>query len=128
MAAPKADDKQRVDPLDIDLSGFEPTPTIPAKPKVEKEVVRQISEANNFPSRAPAQKPKPATPRPARRRRTGRNVQINIKATPETIARFTALADKHKLVFGELLDRALDALEQSTAQKAGEGAPQRSAL
>jgi hypothetical protein len=127
MPAPKADDKQRVDPLDIDLSGFEPAPPLLAKPKVEKEVVRQISEANNFPSRAPAQKPKAAT-RPARRRRTGRNVQFNIKATPETIARFTALADKHKLVFGELLDRALDALEQSTAQKLGEGATQRSAL
>jgi len=74
-----------------------------------------VSEANNFPSRAPAQKPKPA-PRQARRRRTGRNVQFNIKATPETIARFTALADKNKLVFGELLDRALDAFEQATVE------------
>jgi hypothetical protein len=46
-------------------------------------------------------------PRQARRRRTGRNVQFNIKATPETIARFTALADQNKLVFGELLDFAL---------------------
>jgi hypothetical protein len=43
-------------------------------------------------------------------------VQFNIKATPETIARFTALADQNKLVFGEMLDRALDAFELSTAK------------
>jgi hypothetical protein len=90
-------------------------PSLPTKPKVEQAVVRQVPEANNFPSRAPAQKPKPV-PRQARRRRTGRNVQFNIKATPETIARFTALADQNKLVFGELLDRALDAFELSTGK------------
>jgi hypothetical protein len=64
---------KRADPLDIDLSGFEPA--LPAKPKVEQAFVRQVSEANNFPSRAPAQKPKPV-PRQARRRRTGRNVRV----------------------------------------------------
>jgi hypothetical protein len=52
-----------------------------------------------------------------RRRRTGRNVQFNIKATPETIARFTAPADKNGWVFGEVLDRALDALEKTVAEK-----------
>jgi hypothetical protein len=104
---------KRADPLDIDLSGFEPA--LPAKPKVEQAFVRQVSEANNFQSRAPAQTLKPA-PLQARGRRTGRNVQFNIKATPETIARFTALADQNKLVFGELLDRALDAFELSTAK------------
>jgi hypothetical protein len=30
----------------------------------------------------------------------GRNVQFNIKATPKTIARFTAIADKNGWVFG----------------------------
>jgi hypothetical protein len=69
MPTPTAD--KRADPLDIDLSGFEPT--LQTKPKVEQAVVRQESEANNFPSRAPAQKPKPA-PRQAR--------PLNIKATP----------------------------------------------
>jgi hypothetical protein len=109
MPTPPAD--KRADPLDIDLSGFEPT--LPIKPKVEQAVVCQVSEANNFPSRVPAQKLKPP-PRQARRWRTGRNAQFNIKATPETISRFTALADKNKLVLGELLDRALDAFEQAT--------------
>jgi hypothetical protein len=45
----------------------------------------------------------PATARPPPRARR--------VATAATIARFTALADKHGLVFGELLARALDAFE-----------------
>jgi hypothetical protein len=71
-------DPKRADPLDIDLSGFGPAP--PAKPKVETAAVRQVSEANDFLSRAPARKPKVV-----RRRRTGRNVQLNVKATAQTI-------------------------------------------
>jgi hypothetical protein len=102
----------RADPLgdDIDLSGF--TPTLPKNPKIEKDMIRAVSEQNNFPSRAPetarAIKTKPLQ----RRRRTGRNVQFNIKATATAIERFTALADRNQLVFGELLDLALDAFEQ----------------
>ena len=106
-------DPARVDPFaggDLDLSDFKPAPA--RKPAVQKEAIREVSEANNFPSRAP-ERAKPAKTVVQRRRRTGRNVQFNIKATPETIARFTALADKHGLVFGELLDRALDALERA---------------
>jgi hypothetical protein len=34
-----------------------------------------------------------------------------VLTTAATIARFTALADRHGLVFGELLARALDAFE-----------------
>lgn len=105
---------QRVDPFggELDLSDFKPA--APKKPPVEAKVIREVSEANNFPSRAAA-KPKAAKPAPTsqRRRRTGRNVQFNIKTTPETIERFTALADKHGWVFGETLERALDALEQA---------------
>jgi hypothetical protein len=114
-----ADTQQRVDPFAdaaIDLKDFKPT--APKKPKVEAAMIREISEANNFPSRAPSQaKTLTAAPTVQRRRRTGRNAQFNIKATPETIARFTALADKHGLVFGEMLDRALDAFEQTLAPK-----------
>src|ERR1700685_906721 len=109
-------DPNRVDPFagDLDLSEFKPAP--PKKPKVESAVIREVSEANNFPSRA-ASKPAKAKAAIPRRRRTGRNVQFNIKATPETIARFTALADKNGWVFGEALDLALDALERLTATK-----------
>jgi hypothetical protein len=95
---------ERVDPFagDLDLSDFKPTP--PKKPAVEKTAIRQASEAHNFPSRAP----EPAKPA-LRRRRTGRNVQFNIKATAETIARFTALADKRGVAFGELLEQLVEA-------------------
>src|SRR3974390_2512010 len=108
-------DTRRADPFngDIDISGF--APAAPKKPQVQKEVIREVSEQNNFPSRAPARAS--ATPKAVsepkvvsqRRRRTGRNVQFNIKTTGATVERFTALADKHGLVFGELLERALDA-------------------
>lgn len=105
-------DPQRADPFD--LSDFKPSPPKRPDPVVCRDAIRQVSEENNFPSRAP-ERPKQADPKPAaaqRRRRTGRNVQLNIKVTSETVARFTAVADKHGLVFGELLDRALDAFEQ----------------
>jgi hypothetical protein len=110
-------DPNRVDPFagDLDLSEFKPA--APKKPKIEAAIIREVSEANNFPSRA-ASKPQKIKPAVQRRRRTGRNVQFNIKATPETIARFTALADQNGWVFGEALDRALDALEKSLPAKA----------
>lgn len=110
-------DPNRVDPFggDLDLSDFKPE--APKKPKVEPAAIRDVSEANNFPSRAAA-KPKAAKAATAvqRRRRTGRNVQFNIKTTPDVIERFTALADKHGWVFGELLEHALDALDKSSGK------------
>ena len=101
----------RVDPLagDLDLSDFKPT--LPKKPTAHKAAIREVSEANNFPSRAP-ERAKAAKP-VQRRRRTGRNVQFNIKVTAETIARFTALADKRGLAFGELLDQLVEAANAS---------------
>jgi len=104
-------DPTRADPFD--LSDFQPTP--PKRPAivVRKDAIRQISEDNNFPSRA-AERAKPVAKAVVqRRRRTGRNVQFNIKATAETIARFTAVADKRGVPFGELLDQLLDAAEAS---------------
>jgi len=100
-------DHNRADPFagDLDLSDFKPTP--PKKTAAQKSAIREVSEANNFPSRAP-ERAKTAKP-PQRRRRTGRNVQFNIKATADTIARFTALADKRGLAFGELLDQLVEA-------------------
>ena len=112
-------DAQRIDPFagDLDLSDFKPA--APKKAKIEPAVIREVSEANNFPSRAAPSKPKAVKAATAvqRRRRTGRNVQFNIKTTPDVIERFTALADKHGWVFGELLEHALDALEESSGKK-----------
>lgn len=105
-------DPARADPFagDLDLSDFKP---VPKKPTVRKEAVREVSEANNFPSRSPeSSAPARLAPQPQRRRRTGRNVQFNIKATAETIARFTALADRRGVPFGELLDQLVSDAEK----------------
>ncbi len=103
----------RVDPFagGLDLSDFKPTPA--KKPPIQKAAIREVSEANNFPSRAP-ERAKAAKP-VQRRRRTGRNVQFNIKTTAETIARFTALADKRGLAFGELLDELVETAETTSS-------------
>jgi len=53
----------------------------------------------------------PAVMRPPQRRhRTGRNAQLNFKVTPETLAQFTAIADREKWLLAETLEHALDAL------------------
>ncbi len=48
----------RIDPFANfgDLDDFKPAAA--AKPKPEPEAVRQVSEANNFPSRSPTRKPR----------------------------------------------------------------------
>lgn len=99
----------RVDPF-ANLDDFAPK----AQPKpVEPAQLERLAQENDFPSRQP---PKAAPPpaSPARRRyTTGRNQQLNIKATAETIARFYRLADERRVPLGALLEEALTALEQT---------------
>jgi hypothetical protein len=101
----------RVNPF-ADLTG---PPVFTTKPKPEKpfeqEVIARISEEHNFPSRQPA-KPSKEPRRKRRVYRTGRDRQFNIKAKPETVERFHKLADQRRVPLGELLERALDALEE----------------
>ncbi len=124
---------------DLDISGFKPRTA--AKPAAQPDQVKAISETANFVSREPA----PSTPQAAhdfatrvpvarsaektiprearkeptlrepRRHRTGRNIQLNIKARAETIERFYAIADRHGWVLGETFERAIAALEHSGA-------------
>ena len=68
---------------------------------------RQPAPAN--PAPAPAAAPAPARPR---RRRTGRNAQFNLKARPDTIAHFCAVADKKGWGLGETLEHAVALLER----------------
>jgi hypothetical protein len=84
-----------------------------AKP-AQKAAVEQVAAANGFPSRQPAKPEAKPAPRQQRRYTTGRNQQINIKATAETIERFYRIADEHRAPLGEVLERALDALEKAT--------------
>jgi hypothetical protein len=107
---------ERADPFgvgDLDVSGF--APAAGKKTPPTRAAIRKISEENHFPSRAPAMMR--AQPKSQRRRRTGRNAQINIKATQETIDRLAAISDRQSWVFGETLQHALDALEQSLVKK-----------
>lgn len=119
----------RADPFDIEIDLGDFKPNLGNKLPVTKEAVRAVSEANDFPSRAPSSikagsKADSASFRQtpdrsiARRRRTGRNVQFNIKVTPETMERFVAISDAQGWVFGETLERALEALEQQNKVRA----------
>ncbi len=92
------------------LPAFEPKPKTP-KP-VAKEQIEKIAETDGFPSRQPA---RPATRRMGRRYRTGRNQQINIKATSQVIEELYNMADERRVPLGELLEQALKALKKQTA-------------
>jgi hypothetical protein len=91
------------------LPAFEPKPKEP-KPVV-KEQIEKIAEANGFPSRQPT---RPAARRLGRRYRTGRNQQINIKATSQVIEELYQMADARRVPLGELLEQALKALKEKT--------------
>jgi hypothetical protein len=91
-------------------------PVFETKPKKDKPVVKEaierIAQENNFPSRQAAKIPTRARRKP-RYYRTGRNQQINIKATAETIERFIKAADERHVPLGELLKQALDSMERA---------------
>jgi hypothetical protein len=99
--------------FDDDLGDVRP------RPATEPGKVRQVAEAAGFrsrePSHAAAATRHPAAPaaagkREPRRYRTGRNQQLNIKATPEAIESFYAVAERQGWVLGETFERAIAAL------------------
>lgn len=99
----------RVNPFD-DIIDFAPE----TKSKsVAPELIDKLAKESGFHSRQPII-PVPAQTMAHRRRHyvTGRNQQLNIKATAETIERFYRLADSKKATLCELLEMALDALEK----------------
>jgi hypothetical protein len=87
---------------DIDVSRFKPK-AAPGSP-VPIDQVRTISEASRFPSRA--------AKRPPRIHRTGRTLQFNCRATPETVEAFYSIADQHGWLVSETLENALAALQR----------------
>jgi hypothetical protein len=99
-------------------------PVFTTKPRketaVEEETIARIAEENQFTSR---QAPK-AAKEPRRKRRvytTGRNRQINFRASDETIELFYKMADERRVPLCKLLEQALDALDR--AGDAGVGMP-----
>lgn len=83
-----------------DLEEFAPRPKPSSKVDTE-----QAARAAGFRSRE-------AGARQARRRRTGRNAQFNLKVKPETIDEFTRIADDNGWGLGETLERAVALLQR----------------
>ena len=101
-----------------DLGDFAAQPS--ARP-VAPEEIDQLAEVSGFPSRKAQgaskgtggeKAPLPAPARQPRRHVTGRNRQINIKATEETIAELYRIADDLNLPLGAVLEQALEALDE----------------
>lgn len=92
-----------------------------AKP-VPADAIEKIAESSGFPSRKAGSAPvrettsetveTPSLTRHPRRHVTGRNRQINIKATEETITELYRIADDMQLPLGAVLERALAALDR----------------
>lgn len=99
----------RVSPFG-DLSSFPTKDKKGSSSPDEKAVIEQIAADHGFPSRQAAK----SVSKPQRRHRTGRNQQINIKATADTIERMNRIADELRIPLGEVLERALKALEKAS--------------
>ncbi len=87
----------------IEASINDPRPGIPIEEFREQFLAQMREDANTEP---------PAPARSGRRHTTGRNQQINIKATRQVIERLYKMADARQVPIGELLEQALDALEK----------------
>jgi hypothetical protein len=99
---------------ELDVSGFAPKDVV--TPKVQPEQVRVVSEAANFQSREPPREIlADLRKREPRRYRTGRNIQLNIKARADVIETFYGIADRKGWVLGETFERAVAALERELA-------------
>lgn len=106
----------------LDLSDFAPDPAPEARARPEATLSRAVAERTGFSSREAAGQGGKAAPPPVavtkaeqlplRRRRTGRNTQFNLKAKPETIAAFCAVADANDWGLGETLEYAVALLER----------------
>jgi hypothetical protein len=112
---------------DLDLSKFTPKTELET-PAVTPETVRQVSEENGFPSRKPSQR----EPLPTKRitsPKTGRTVLLNARITQRAHDRFHEIIEverlryeagemTHRVTLGEIVERALAALEREIAQGA----------
>ena len=97
---------------EFDVSEFAPKKINPRSP-APAEAVRAVAEEANFVSREPAKPRKSASlKKEPRRHRTGRNVQVNIKARQDTVDRFNAIVEAQEWVTGYVLERAVAALER----------------
>ena len=102
------DEPKRDDPTDF--SQFRK----PAR-KVDLTVVDSANESLGY-SASPKLSQAPAPPQ-RRLFKTGRNVQLNIKASAETVRRFVAISDAYEWPSGLTMEYAIDALEKELARE-----------
>jgi len=106
---------------ELNTEGFQPLNRVDKKPLPATEQVRAISEAATFSDREPVRVAAPIpvvvpTNKPQlRRRRTGRNVQFAAKITQETHEAIYRVADSQDWGVGELIEKAVAALEREIA-------------
>ena len=91
-----------------DIGDFDTKTKLFAGLRPDKEEIAEAAMASGFRSREPKA---PEPPKAQRRRRTGRNVQFNIKTTQETITAFCKIADENGWGLGETLERAVALLQ-----------------
>jgi hypothetical protein len=106
---------------DLDLGRFTPK-SAPEAPPVPPETVRRVSEEGGFPSRAP-QPRTAAQPKRLPAAKTGRTVLLNARVTQRARDRFHDIVEAerlryeagdltHRVTLGEVVERALAALER----------------
>jgi hypothetical protein len=114
---------------DIDLSGFEPKRE-PQTPPVPPETVRRVSEEGGFPSRAQKWHTLGQPPKRLATPKTGRTVLLNARVTQRAHDRFHEIIERerlryeageltHRVTLGEIVERALAALEREMGQGSG---------
>lgn len=99
---------------DLNLNEWQPAKPKASKTKPAADITAKVAKASGFESREV--KPEKAQDKGSgnvRRRRTGRNAQFNLKAKPETIEAYCAIADAQGWGLGETLEKAVELLEKN---------------
>jgi hypothetical protein len=100
----------------LDISGFTPRSDDEARPPPEQ--LDELTRGSKFRSRETA-KIQQVNRIQQRRRRTGRNVQFNIRATQQVVDEFKALSEAQDWPDGLTLEKALGALKREMASRGG---------
>lgn len=100
------------------LASFAPKPAVTSPPVQDAKVVQaveKVAEKRGFQKRA---KPKKGVMRRSQFYQTGRNAQIAMKGRAEDKERIVAICDRQDWVQGQLIQYALDALQEKLADPA----------
>lgn len=100
------------------LASFAPKPAVAAPPAQDEndvQAVEKVAEKRGFQKRA---KPKKGVMRRSQYYQTGRNAQIAMKGRAEDKERIGAICDRQDWVQGQLIQYALDALQEKLTDPA----------